>query len=254
MKLTNFILLAYFNLFSIALGRSFLFKNNCSHTIWPASFTNPDSRSQLDSSNRGWEAPQGQLRTIDVPDGWSGRFWGRRDCDFSKPDVASCSTGACRGGLKCEPGVGTGIPPATLAEFTLNGDQGKDYYDVSNVDGFNLPVKIENNKNCKIATCTVDLNPGCPDDRMKVRNSKGAFVGCLSACQANLDGHRDNSPNCCSGQYATAQTCPTSGVQYYDYFKSRCPDSYAYAYDEASQSALYTCVGADYVLTFCPQT
>ena len=27
-----------------------------------------------------------------------------------------------------------------------------------------------------------------------------------------------NSPNCCSGQYNTPQTCPSSGVQYYSFF------------------------------------
>ncbi|MBW0516015.1 hypothetical protein O181_055730 [Austropuccinia psidii MF-1] len=136
---------------------------------------------QISGADSGWEAPFGQALAIQIPDGWSGRFWGRRDCDFSKPDVASCSTGSCKGGLKCEAGDGTGVPPATLAEFTLNGDQGKDYYDVSNVDGANLPVKIENNKGCKIAVCGVDLDPGCPDERMKVRNSQGGVVGCLSA-------------------------------------------------------------------------
>ncbi|KAL8200164.1 hypothetical protein R6Q57_011503 [Mikania cordata] len=30
-------------------------------------------------------------------------------------------------------------PPARLAEFTLNDDQGLDFYDVSLVDGYNLP-------------------------------------------------------------------------------------------------------------------
>jgi hypothetical protein len=39
------------------------------------------------------------------------------------------------------------------------------------------------------------------------------------------------------------------------YFKTNCPNAYAYAYDEASQSALFTCPSsknADYTVTFCP--
>ena len=36
-----------------------------------------------------------------------------------------------------------GEPPVSLAEFTLNGHGGQDYYDVSLVDGYNLPVFIE---------------------------------------------------------------------------------------------------------------
>ena len=33
-----------------------------------------------------------------------------------------------------------GEPPVTLAEFTLNGGGDQDYYDISLVDGFNLPM------------------------------------------------------------------------------------------------------------------
>ncbi len=32
-----------------------------------------------------------------------------------------------------------------------------------------------------------------------------------------------NSPNCCSGQFDTAATCPSSGVEFYSYFKGNCP-------------------------------
>lgn len=41
-------------------------------------------------------------------------------------------------------------------------------------------------------------------------------------------------------------------VQFYDYFKKNCPTSYAYAYDESSGTALYTCdanLKADYTVT-----
>ena len=65
-----------------------------------------------------------------------------------------------------------------------------------------------------------------------------------------------NSPNCCSGpKYDKPETCPSSGVAYYSYFKGSCPKAYAYAYDEASMSSLFTCdsgLKADYTLTFCP--
>lgn len=45
------------------------------------------------------------------------------------------------------------------------------------------------------------------------------------------------------------------GVQFYSYFKSNCPNSYAYAFDESSGTALWQCnsaLKADYTLTFCP--
>jgi hypothetical protein len=98
---------------------------------------------------------------------------------------------------------------------------------------------------CHAASCLVNLTPGCPAEL-----KRGA--GCASACLANLDGNQANSGNCCSGSHNTPQTCPPGGVQFYDYFKKQCPDSYAYAYDESSGSALWTCdsgLNTDYVLT-----
>ncbi|GAA0186448.1 hypothetical protein LIER_33736 [Lithospermum erythrorhizon] len=37
---------------------------------------------------------------------------------------------------------------------------------------------------------------------------------------------------------------------YSQLFKSACPKSYSYAYDDASST--FTCTGADYTITFCP--
>ena len=56
---------------------------------------------------------------------------------------------------------GTGVPPATVAEWTLQGAGNLDYYDVSLVDGYNLPMKITNNVGCNVASCGVDLGPNC---------------------------------------------------------------------------------------------
>jgi hypothetical protein len=64
-----------------------------------------------------------------------------------------------------------------------------------------------------------------------------------------------DSGNCCSGSHSTAAACPPSGVQFYAFFKQACPSSYAYAYDESSNTALWTFDSrllADYTLTFCP--
>lgn len=35
-----------------------------------------------------------------------------------------------------------GVPPVSLAEITLRGWGGLDYYDISLVDGFNVRVKV----------------------------------------------------------------------------------------------------------------
>lgn len=46
-----------------------------------------------------------------------------------------------------------GIPPVTVAEFTL-AQNGQDNYDVSNVDGSNLPMTITAS-GCPTASCPV---------------------------------------------------------------------------------------------------
>ena len=143
------------------------------------------------------------------------------------------------------------MPPATVAEWTLNASDGLDWYDVSLVDGFDLPMRITNNVGCPVADCPVDLgkyfsircrvyNNSIQSHRLLLardcpaplkRPLTGTAVGCLSACAANLDGNQQNSANCCSGSHDKPATCPPTGVAFYSYFKARCPNSYVYAYD-----------------------
>lgn len=127
---------------------------------------------------------------------------------------------------------------------------------------------------CHVASCPVDLNSLCPSDIAGPRNSSGTVEGCKSACFANLDGNPSDSANCCSGSHGSAATCPPTGVAFYNYFSTHsrspwpscgwltdtapegnCPDAYAYAFDEGSGTALWTCnaaLNADYTVTFCP--
>lgn len=74
---------------------------------------------------------------INTPDDWAGRFWARTGCHFGR---GRCDTGDCGDSVECS-GRG-GAPPATLAEFTFNGYAGDDFYDVSLVDGFNVPISV----------------------------------------------------------------------------------------------------------------
>ncbi|KAH9947761.1 thaumatin-like protein [Amylocystis lapponica] len=221
-----------------ATARSVTVTNHCTYTLWYLKRTR-------------WEAAPGSTVAFSVPDDWSSaRIWGRRDCTFTGGSDA-CADGGC-GSLVCS---GIGQPPATLAEFTLGTNGSADFYDVSLVDGYNLPVSITNSANCSAASCPVDLAPNCPTPLQGPFDSTGAPVGCKSACEANIDGDPSNSTNCCTGSHGTPATCPPSSVQYYSYFKDSCPDAYAYAYDESSGTALWTCsstLAADYTVTFCP--
>ncbi|KIJ56348.1 hypothetical protein M422DRAFT_150344 [Sphaerobolus stellatus SS14] len=238
-------------------GRTFTVVNNCPFTIWPALFTDLNVGTAVPNFPTGWEAPAFNSVTFEVPTNWkAGRIWGRRDCDFTiTPGAQACLDGGCDGGLLCDPHIGTGVPPASLAEWTLSGDGNQDFYDTSLVNGYNLPLRITNNVGCPVADCPIDLGPGCPDPLKGPFDSTGFPVGCKSACEADLDGNPNDSPNCCSGSFSTPQTCTRFGVEFYDYFKSNCPNSYAFAFDESSGTALWKCdssLNADYTLTFCP--
>ncbi|CAE6357374.1 unnamed protein product [Rhizoctonia solani] len=239
----------------IAFGRTFTVQNSCSFTIWPAIFTDLNAGSPALSTKTGWEAPAGSKVSFIVPDDWkSGRIWARTGCDFStKTGIDSCVTGGCQGGLQCDANV-VAHPPVTYAEFTLNAN-GQDHYDVSLVGGFNLPIRISNTGGCGYAECTVNLNQDCPDALKGPVDANGTVAACKSACLADLGGPPMNSPNCCTGRFALPVKCPPSGVEYYSYFKNACPNSYVYAYDESSGTALWTCPSskkADYTVTFCP--
>ncbi|TVU04624.1 hypothetical protein EJB05_47748 [Eragrostis curvula] len=55
---------------------------------------------------------------------------------------------------------------------------------------------------------------------------------------------------CCNGAYGNPDTCHPS--QYSQLFKSACPKSYSYAYDDATST--FTCNHTDYTITFCPKS
>ncbi|KAJ3480610.1 hypothetical protein NLI96_g8219 [Meripilus lineatus] len=253
-------------------ARLFTVFNACPFTIWPALFTDLNAGTAVPNFPTGWEAPPLTAVSFPVPDNWkAGRIWGRRDCDFSLAPAPTCLSGWCNGGLLCDPRTGTGVPPASVAEWTLQGDGLRDFYDGmccllltphllswcanAKKTQFRLSMGI-------IFPCGLLTPPTVQSQTaMSTWAHRGPFdstgfpVGCKSACAANLDGNPTNSPNCCSGSFDTAATCPPSGVQFYSYFKSNCPNAYAYAYDESSGTALWTCdsnLNADYTLTFCP--
>lgn len=220
------------------MAATFTFVNRCDYTVWPGILANAGSP-PLQST--GFELPKDTSRTFQASTGWSGRFWARTGCTFDGSGSGSCLTGDCGSGqVECN-GAGA-APPATLAEFTL-GTGGQDFYDVSLVDGYNLPMIVEGTGGsglCATTGCTSDLNQQCPAE---LRASEGS--ACKSACEAF------GSPEyCCSGAYGSPATCRPS--IYSEMFKAACPRSYSYAYDDATST--FTCTGADYTVTFCPSS
>uniref|UniRef100_A0A7N2N3C4 Thaumatin-like protein n=1 Tax=Quercus lobata TaxID=97700 RepID=A0A7N2N3C4_QUELO len=99
---------------------------------------------------------------LDVNAGTTGgRVWARTGCNFDGYGRGSCQTGDCGGLLQCQ---AYGAPPNTLAEFALNQYLNLDFFDISLVDGFNVPMDFSPTSNgcTKGITCTADINGQCP--------------------------------------------------------------------------------------------
>ncbi len=83
---------------------------------------------------------KGQTKVVAVPNNWlSARIWPRTGCSTQNGNFI-CETGQCKNNIECA-GT-TGVPPVTLAEFNL-ASSSDDWYDLSLVDGFSIPMSIE---------------------------------------------------------------------------------------------------------------
>ncbi|XP_015893676.2 pathogenesis-related thaumatin-like protein 3.5 [Ziziphus jujuba] len=213
-------------------AKSFTIANYCKETIWPGITHNENF------SGGGFALKPGQSAVYTAPPGWNGRIWGRTGCNFDKNGNGKCQTGGCGDTINC---TGPGSPPATIADFTL-GDT--DFYDVSLVDGFNLPIVVKplngGKGNCSTAGCDGDLRQSCPSELQA--KSDGKVIACRSACEVfNTDEY------CCRGNYGNPVAClPTN---YSKAFKQFCPAAYSFAYDDPT--SVITCSGADFAVTFC---
>ncbi|KAJ6821801.1 thaumatin-like protein 1b [Iris pallida] len=221
----------------VVQSATFTLVNKCDGTVWPGVLSGAGS---LPMGPTGFELPAGSSRALRAPSGWSGRMWGRTGCSFDSSGRGNCTSGDC-GSAQVECNGAGAAPPATLAEFTLAGADGKDFYDVSLVDGYNIPMLVEaigGNGSCAATGCAADLNQRCPAE---LKSAEGD--GCRSACEAF-----GKPEYCCSGEYGNPNTCQPS--VYSQLFKSACPRSYSFAYDDATST--FTCTDADYTVTFCP--
>ena len=116
----------------------------------------------------------------------------------------------------------------TLAVINLNTTFNDfDWYDISHVDAFNLPVQIVPvaAPNCRTLTCAQNLLPNCPSEAV-IKDVSGEIVACVN-------------PDANDATSVVAQ-----------YFKKNCPDAYSWTGDSAS--SLASCVGEDYDIIFCP--
>lgn len=226
--------------FVVADGAQLILVNNCNESVWPAILGGAGQPTPKDG---GFHLGSGEEVVMDVNEKWSGRIWGRQGCSFDDNGKGSCDTGDCFGQLQCK-GKG-GIPPATVVEMTLGTSNSPlHYYDVSLVDGFNLPVSMKpvgGGVGCGVASCEIDLNICCPSS-LEVKIG-GKVVGCKSACLA-----MQSAKYCCTGDYSNPKTCKPTLFAHL--FKAICPKAYSYAFDDST--SLNKCRASRYVITFCP--
>ncbi|XP_066394718.1 thaumatin-like protein 1 [Miscanthus floridulus] len=218
---------------------TFTLTNSCGYTVWPGLLSSAGSPPL---PTTGFALAPGGSRTVDAPAAWSGRIWGRTLCaaDDQGSGRFACATGEC-GSATVECAGGGAAPP-----ITLDGAGGNDFYDVSLVDGSNLPMVVvpqggASGPTCGATGCLVDHNGPCPAD-LRVVGSDGAGIACKSAYGRPQD--------CCSGDYGTPATCQRSASS--QFFKNACPRAYSYAYDDATSTFTCTSGTATYLITFCP--
>ncbi|MFF7334661.1 thaumatin family protein [Streptomyces sp. NPDC008150] len=180
----------------------------------------------------------GQSTSVTVAGNWGGRIWGRTGC-------VSSAAGTCAGG-DCTSVCEGANPPTTLGEFSFAAYAGLDFYDVSMVDGSNLPMFVNishttttdpvDASGCYRGTCTSEVD--CPAAMRQL--SGGQPIGCKPPCAAF-----GGDTYCCRGAWAGRENCVPSKwpVDYTQVFKKAEPYAYSYAFDDA---ATMSCKGACY--------
>jgi len=186
--------------------RVFAFENHAGFTVWMAGIGPPLFKPKANVT--GFKLDPGKSFVVALPSDLAFfRFWPRTGCrnlleviSLDGQDVnitkLHCQTGDCGSllnnfGLECLSTAG--LPPASLVQFQLSPKM-NDFYDLSNVDGYNVGIKVEpyNSEpygpnhtrtplDCGSPACVMDTSR-CPEE-LKWVDADG-LVHCLSVCQA----------------------------------------------------------------------
>ncbi|MEU5668005.1 thaumatin family protein [Streptomyces longwoodensis] len=185
----------------------------------------------------GRELAPGRSMSVTVADNWAGRIWGRTGC-------ATTAAGPCASG-DCTSVCSGGNPPTTLGEFTFSAFDDMDFYDVSMVDGSNLPMYINishtttvdpvSSSGCYRGRCTTEVT--CPRAMQTLLD--GQEIGCKPPCAAF-----GGDTYCCRGAWAGREHCVPAKwpVDHTQVFKRAAPYAYSYAFDDsATMSCKHEC-------------
>ncbi|KAL5822209.1 hypothetical protein ACOSQ3_024091 [Xanthoceras sorbifolium] len=183
----------------------FEIRNDCSYTVWAAA--SPGGGRRLDP---------GQTWTLKVAAGTSqARIWGRTSCNFDASGRGGCQTGDCGG--------------------ALNKFGNMDFYDISLVDGFNIPMEFSpTSEGCQKIKCTADVNGQCPEQLR-------ATDGCNNPCTV----FKTNEYCCTNGRGSCGPT------DFSKFFKGLCPDAFSYPQDDNSSQFACPSGSTNYKVVFC---
>jgi hypothetical protein len=267
--------LGFMTVCSVALAHELTFQNMCSEDVYVGLLKNGNV--EYLPENGGFKLGRGANRTITVPSQWGGRFWPRTGCVAGADGTLKCETGDCGGRLQCG-GIG-GEVTTTLAEITFDGagNRDTDFYDVSMVDAYNVPIKMMpvegsytlkgGDYDCGVGgTCVSDFLKTCPEI-LKIKNANGTVVACQAPCKfydinKGLVSQQVRDAYCCDGACNDPHKCGKAEagcawlpeVNYPQASKAACPGAYSYPYDDLTST--WTCQNRNggqtsYIVQFC---
>ncbi|KAJ9458054.1 Thaumatin-like protein 1 [Diplonema papillatum] len=178
--------------------KSIVVTNRCSHTVWPGmNGRHPGPNGAYffgtkDSANpAGFELKAGASKTISIPNGIASfTIWPRTGCSVGSDGRFTCETGECGNPNNNWDGTCYNSGPEggnLLAEATVN-RAGSSFYDLSQVDGYTLPLSIVAHHGTTVAGVAAKFNCGnpackpdmtfakCPPESRVSKNGK--VVGC----------------------------------------------------------------------------
>ena len=243
------------------------FVNNCEVEIWVASQPNAGF-AVLPGGSEKLPAKGGTVAFSLPSAGWAGRFWPKTGCDLGGE---SCTTGQA---IPPCPPTGCQPPADSKVEFFFppSGSEKRPYYDISLVDGFSFPMKIEPSETggaCVPTSCSLDLS-SCPAQEtqgvgdLRIWNGSGDVVQCFSPCKKWTwpkplgDGQTEQdevgAAMCCPNPPVSSEQCNEGLVAQTDYVKlvhDECPSAYSFAFDDKGGS--HDCPnGTNFIVTLCP--
>jgi len=223
--------------------RCLRFINECDQPIWAGASGNEDPAGAFEAVS--WLDPQACV-AVTVRAATNARAFGRTGCTG---DVCAGDGNAGRG---------------TLVQLNLP-LEGTDVYDVSLVDGFNVPmamipvptVSSTEGEPCRAASCAADLTVVCPeallryDDQLEVAYCASTCRAC-DACPDCIDCADPAGPACVDcGAFAdfccTGQACEAN--EHTMLWKSLCPDAITHPGDAGARACTQR---TDFDIVFCP--